>query len=145
MFIVPYYMKTTNSQFEFKLTTLWLFLTNQGTSVWETDEKKPTADFIVREYLTPNGFYGKVKCVKENTLYFEVDTEKTKIQNFYNWIDSDDENKNFEEVWRPFFYVSDSDYSKQNWGWKEMNETNSLGSFGTVQRIWEVILNEGLS
>lgn len=137
MFIVPYYIETTKSQFEFKLTTLWLFLTNEGTTVWETDEKKPTADFILREYLTPNGFYGKVKCIKENTLYFEIDTEKTKIQNFYNWIDD----LTNEEVWRPFFYVSDNDFSKNCWGWKEMNETNMLGSFGSIERIWEIILN----
>jgi hypothetical protein len=138
MFIVPYYLETTKSQSEFKFTTLWLFLTNQGTTVWETDEKKPTADFIVREYLTPNGFYGKVKCVKGDVLYFEVDTKQTKIQNFYNWID--EEVNTDSEVWRPFFYVSDDDLSKQHWGWKEMTETILFGSFGTIERIWETVI-----
>ena len=63
---------------------------------------------------------------------------KTKIQNFYNWID--DLAETILEVWRPFFYVSDSDLSKQHWGWKEMTDTIILGSFGSVEQIWNIVL-----
>ncbi len=110
-----------------------------GTTIWETDEKKPTRDFVINEYFIPNGLYGKVKCIKDNTLYFEVDITKTKVQNFYNWIDEEVNSESL-EVWRPFFYVSDDDYTKQSWGWKEMTETISLGSFGSMERIWETVL-----
>jgi hypothetical protein len=140
MFIVPYYLETIASQSEFKLTTLWVFLRENGTKVWETDEKKPTTEFILNEYLIPNGLYGEVKYVKENALYFEVDTTKTKIQNFYNWIDEEVSEGN-SEVWRPFFYVSDTDLSKQHWGWKEMTDNISLDSFGSIQQIWDIVLN----
>ncbi len=139
MFLVPYYLERTQSHSEFKLTTLWLFLMKNGTTIWETDEKKPTRDFVINEYFIPNGLYGKVKCIKDNTLYFEVDITKTKVQNFYNWIDEEVNSESL-EVWRPFFYVSDDDYTKQSWGWKEMTETISLGSFGSMERIWETVL-----
>jgi hypothetical protein len=143
MYILPYYLeRTSQTQTEFSLQTLWLFLTEQGTALWETDEKKKvTPEFIVREYLTPNGIYGTVKCVKENTLFFEVDISKTKINNFYNWID--DEVNSDSEVWRPFFYISDKDMNsaKQFWGWKEQTEIISFGSFGSLHKIWDVVLS----
>jgi hypothetical protein len=136
MYILPYVLedyKQSNS--EFAIRTLWLFLTQQGTALWETDEKgKVSNSFVVKEYLHANGIYGTVKCVKHNTLFYQVDTKKTNLDNFYMW---NDESGN-DEVWRPFFWIREE---QQHWGWKEQTQQVTFGNFGSLDMIWTTILS----
>ncbi len=142
MFILPYVLEDyKQGSSEFSIRTLWLFLTQNGTALWETDEKgKLSHDFVVREYLHANGFYGKVKCVKQNTMFFEVDSSKTNMDNFYIWTDEGLTEDS--EVWRPFFYLTESCSapSQQHWGWKEQTQSIRLGRFGTLDAIWDIVL-----
>lgn len=137
MYILPYYIETFSQSSKLSFQTLWLFLSKQGNAVWETDEKGAVdPEIVVRDYLQPNGFHGTIKCVKDNALYFEVDKTKTNVQNFYNWIDDEAEEET--DVWRPFFWIADE--LNEAWGWKEEAQQLTLGSFGSIDRVWDVVL-----
>ena len=74
MLIVPYKLKREGSQ----LWTLWIFLSN-GKTVWETDEEICSQKFILDNYLTPNGLFGKVKIIGK-TLYCELNEKILELQ-----------------------------------------------------------------
>lgn len=143
MFLLPYVLEDyKKGSSDFSVRTLWLFMTQNGTALWETDEKgKLSNEFVVREYLHANGFYGKVSCVKKNTLFFQVDTQKTNMDNFYMW--TDDNLTEDSEVWRPFFWVGAAkadELNEESWGWKEQTQTTQLGRFGSLDTIWNIVL-----
>jgi hypothetical protein len=144
MYILPYVLEDyKQGTSEFAIRTLWLFLTQHGKSVWETDEKgKVSQSFVVKEYLHANGFYGTVTCVKKNTLFFKVDPSKTNMDNFYMW---NDEEVGEEEVWRPFFWIDNKTMeNNQHWGWKEQTQKLGLGSFGSLDIIWDTVLERSV-
>jgi len=122
MFIVPYYIVKHDSE-DFRLWTAWVFMAKGGTKLWETDEPTLTQAQISESYLEPNGIYGKPICIKENTLFFNVDTTKTQIQDFYIWtefLEKSEEIPQTVDVWRPILWLSDfNSYpgEKDEWGW----------------------------
>lgn len=106
MYIIPYYTRTkkgdiTNS---ISLTVAWVFMKDGGKQIWKTESNKETVETIIKEYLNENGLYGSVKCVLKNTLFYEIDTEKTKLDTFYRWLEDGVEEGI--DVWRPWFLLS---------------------------------------
>jgi hypothetical protein len=93
----------------------WIFLMKGGKVVWETEEKgKITNKFIIDTYLKPNGFVGRCTCVKEDTMYYEVDPAAMKMTDFYSWVDFLKDAKPIPsdvDIWRPFVWMDD-------YGWK---------------------------
>ena len=144
MFIIPYYIETKSVE-NFKITKAWIFMAKGGTKLWETDEAKLSQTQIVESYLKPNGFHGKVFCVKDNTVYFEVDTIATCLQDFYTWTDFLDKGEGISDtfdVWRPYIWVgsategSDTNVEagqKDEWGWDgEVKQT-------IIQKFWATV------
>lgn len=137
MLIVPYKLQNEGKS----LWTLWIFLSN-GKSVWETDEEKCSQQFIVDNYLTPNGLFGKVKIIG-NTLYCELN-EKTDINNFYTWTEFLKKEVEIPKVdlFRPFIWLGESIAQRDDWGWYEECEQISLGKINLLE-VWTQI--SGLS
>lgn len=133
MLIVPYKLQDENKC----LWTLWLFLSN-GKTVWETDEENCSEQFILDNYLTPNGLFGKVKIIGK-TLYFELN-EKTNIDNFYTWTEFLKQESEIPKVdlFRPFTWIGESIGEKDQWGWYEECEQVSLGKVGLIE-IWTTV------
>jgi hypothetical protein len=98
MFIVPYTKKGN---------ILWVFM--KDGALWKTDEKNLTAKKIVELYLEPNGFLGRMVCVKgapSDYAYFEID-ERTNMGDFYMWDEILEKGGELADVWRPFFALED--------------------------------------
>ncbi len=138
MYILPYVLeKQKASQSEFCIQTLWLFLAKKGKVLWETDEKtNVTEDFVQKEYLEPNGFFGTMKHFTNTICLFEVDPTKTNIKEFYMWCDKDV--KEEDTVWRPFFKIT----GHESYAWEEQEMKHSFGSFGTCKDIWDLVLRQ---
>ena len=100
--------------------------------MWQTDEAKPTPDFVVREYLEPNGLFGSYS-VKGDCLYYAIDTKRTNKNSFYTWFDDAGDDV---ECWRPFFWLGD-DSAADTWGWSDIARETSLGSYGSLERVWK--------
>jgi len=130
MLIVPYKLQQESQ----RLWTLWLFLSN-GKTVWETDEEICSQKFILDNYLTPNGLFGKVKIIGK-TLYCELN-EKTNINNFYTWTEFLQKGAEISKVdlFRPFTWVGEVLGEKDDWGWYEECEQVSLGKAGLIN-LW---------
>ena len=138
MFIIPYYIETKQLE-NFKITKAWIFMAKGGTKYWETEEPTLTKAQVIQSYLQPNGIYGTVKCVKGNTLYFQVDQSSTKLADFYTWTDFLDKGQPIPhelDVWRPFLWVCDTNVEpsrKDIWGWDE--EVKDMA----IQKFWEAV------
>jgi hypothetical protein len=140
MFIVPFFAKdSVKSSAGFSIETVWVFLTEGGTSVWETEEKSCSNKFIIDNYLTPNGLFGKVWKTTTNTLFFEINLNLTKIEDFYSWTDflkTESPIPEQTELFRPFIWVGGGG-KDDDWGWIEECQGVSLGKFGNLANLWE--------
>jgi hypothetical protein len=130
MFIVPYILKKESPN----SSTLWLFLTN-GSAVWETDEENCSQEFIVENYLTPNGFFGKAKII-DKILYYKLD-KRTDMSNFYTWAEFLEKEVEIPktDLFRPFIWLGEEIGERDDWGWYEECEQISLGKIGLIQ-LW---------
>jgi hypothetical protein len=112
MYIVPFYTKTKEGSITnaISLTVAWVFM-KEGT-IWKTEDTESvdteSVDTIVKEYIEENGMYGKVNCVKGDTLYFEIDTTRTNMDAFYRWLVDDIEDIEI-DIWRPYFFIKGSE------------------------------------
>ena len=156
MYLLPYLLeKPKVSSSEFTLHTLWLFLAKGGQALWkvETSDLQKKPQVLQKEYLEENGIFGTITCVKGDILYFCVDSNKTKRNDFYNWLDEGVTEET--EVWRPFFWIEDTQKESTPWGWKGCAESHLLhidsGMTSKVQKmiqklslqdVWEVVLNK---
>jgi hypothetical protein len=146
MFIVPYFLKKPVLNTDFNLVILWIFLSG-GVNIWETDEENCSEKFIVDNYLTPNGIFGKVQKMTNTTLFFEID-ERTDIDSFYTMTDFLKNNTEVTgvDIFRPFVWLGDSKVGERDeWGWYEECEKVSLGKFGNLGQLWTSISELGLS
>jgi hypothetical protein len=147
MFIVPFFKKNSvKSSAGFDIQTVWVFLTAGGTTIWETEETndaKCSEKFVIENYLTPNGFIGKVFKKTKKTLFFEINLEATNIDNFYSWSDflkKESPIPDQLELFRPFLWIGDAaaEVDEENdWGWMEECREVSLGKFGTLADLWD--------
>uniref|UniRef100_A0A6C0KLR3 Uncharacterized protein n=1 Tax=viral metagenome TaxID=1070528 RepID=A0A6C0KLR3_9ZZZZ len=135
MFIIPYFIETKTVE-NFTLKKAWIFMTKGGTKFWETDEPSLTQKELVNLYLHPNGFYGKMKSVKENIVYFEIDSKATHMADFYTWTDFLEKGEPIPQnldVWRPFLWLGDKEKEKDEWGWEvEVKQT-------IIQKFWSEV------
>jgi hypothetical protein len=135
MYLIPYIHESTfEGHSEFTSQILWLFLAEKGKSVWQTDEEgELESSFVMNEYFIPNGMYGTIRTFTKDICLFEVDCVKTKIEDFWMWLD--EKVKEDDILWRPFFMIK----GKDNYAWEEQAEKHSLGSFGSIQKIWSLL------
>ncbi len=119
MFIVPFIHKVVN-QNTLQINVIKL-LTIGGCELWEEDNGLN----IDKDVLNPNDIYrSKTQQKASKQLNFcEVDTQKTKINDFYMWEDIEADSDTF--CWRTFIYLTDLAGSN----WLEIPETEKLGKF----------------
>jgi hypothetical protein len=147
MYIVPFIKtnsgNTSTDKKMFPFQMVWVFLTDGGNGVWQTEEKEPTVEQVVQEYLLENGFHGTpYYSSKMDTLFYEVDPGLTQMKQFYMWNDFLSKGASIPEdieIWRPFFFLGNTMEKKDEWGWKEFCGKLSLGTFGTATQLWEGI------
>lgn len=144
MHLIPYFLHRASAEkSQFQMWILWVFLPQGGTHVWQTDEESPSQEFVVQEYLEPNGFLGKVKSFDSNLCLYEIDPLKTKFSDFFLWTEFLKANKEIPptcDIWRPFFWIGTRELGAQDeWCWKEETESLMLSSFGSVSTLWDTI------
>jgi hypothetical protein len=94
----------------------------------------------LENYLIPNGFYGNVNKRTKTSLFFQIDTAKTKINDFYIWSDFLKKEETVPtniDIFRPFFWVDSEDNKDDDWGWREECKSVCFGKFGTLEDLWE--------
>jgi hypothetical protein len=104
MKIIPFVLKETKETLT--MTSLKLFLAHAGKGVWTTEEANLSTKDIEQEYLLPNGLIPKRMFERRSILYIEIDSNKTRFEDFYTW----DEalcNTEKPECWRQFFFFKD--------------------------------------
>jgi hypothetical protein len=144
MFILPYILQPPQkSSTDFTLRVAWIFTIHGGGGIWETEEELLSEEKVIQEYLEPNGFYGVSKGIIENCLVYEVDPSRTKLSDFYMWSDFIGKGQPPSEgcdIWRPFFWLGDSQLGEDDaWGWESQTTEVSLGKFGSVSKVWELL------
>lgn len=127
MYILPYYKSKSIKNTLFNYECVCVFLVEKGKAIWQTDEEKPTLQYVIKNYLEPNGIVGEVS-VKGDTILCKIDLSSVNIDSFYTFV----EQEKADEVWRPFYRVEEA-------GWDEEAQKESLGSFGSVKKIWELV------
>jgi hypothetical protein len=137
MFIIPYYIEESKSKAGFKMWKAWVFLANGGKEIWETDEDC-SAQEVIEEYLTPNGFTGKT-LEKNGCLLMTID-KSTDFSELYTWKEFLQQEKGVPAVpvLKPFFWIGDTPGIVDDWGWNEQCESVNLGRFGSLAKLWDM-------
>jgi hypothetical protein len=99
MFVIPFYTKPIlPSLINWSLQPIALFLENRGKQICETDD--PVA------WLSENGFFLKRSWKESGYFFAEIDSEKTRLQDFYSFEQvTREQQKGTEECWRTFFLL----------------------------------------
>lgn len=136
MFLVPYFLrKPLPSLIQWNLLPISLFLENRGKGLCSVGS---AAD--VTEWLSDNGFVSKGQWMEGDVFYIEIDTEKTKLNDFYSLEQLTKEpHRGTEECWVTY-YVMKSVASTEAESEKAWNE-NIEAPFG---KILKAIQNHGV-
>lgn len=131
MFILPF-CHNIIQQNEIHIHIIKL-LTIGGKSLWEENNTQN----IERNILNPNDIWQKGKSIKFNkTLYLcQVDTQKTKLDEFYNWKEIDLNTQSDIFCWREYIYLSGSNDAC----WLEIPDDEKLDSFFLKDIIRKII------
>lgn len=148
MWIVPFFLGyQAQATAKFPLQCIWVFLSEGGTEVWQIDDSPTQAlspEDIYTEHCVSNGLIGTpFYSSSKNTLFVEINKEKTNINDFYSWNDffSKGQQPPKElDVWRPFFWLGETSDTDM-FGWKSIAARQSLGTtgFGSIADIWEAV------
>ena len=102
MFVIPYFTKEPiQTTIDWTFVPVYIFLDNKGRQLWNCEESEKE---ILESILPENGFVVKKFWLEKDSLYVEVDSKKTNIQNFYSFEEvTQKKEKGTEECWRRFF------------------------------------------
>ena len=143
-----------------KMFTAWIFLTEGGTKLWKTDEDCLSNKEILEQYLTPNGFHGRVKCVqscakahdctsagtckcpaaKGDVLYYEVNPDAMNMNDFYSWTEFLASGRTPSadiDIWRPFFWLGEKPGQDDEFLWRA--EMKSVGKLAFLDDFWSAV------
>jgi hypothetical protein len=102
MYLVPYIHTKTKCGDVF-LHSLQVFLADGGNSFWLTEESAPSLETIRKEYCEENGIFVKNIHRTEQFAFCEVDSQRTRLDEFYKW------NETKQECWRMFSFFADKE------------------------------------
>lgn len=105
MKIVPFVLKQRKEVLT--MVSLKLFLAHSGKGLWKTEEPSLSPKQVEEEYLLPNGLIPKRIFQVSSILYVEIDSEKTRFEDFYTWEEALS-NPEKPECWRNFWFFTDS-------------------------------------
>jgi hypothetical protein len=137
MIILPFIHKVINNNNTFKVNVI-KFLTIGGYTLWE--EKSLLS--IDNDILNPNEIYRKNDIIKfDKNLYLcEIDTDKTKISDFYKWEElSLNDRDTF--CWKTFYYFIGNDKVC----WLESPLSEKLGKYSIKDLINKIVRKDIMS
>ena len=115
MFIIPFFLRAPlASIIQWNLVPVTLFLENHGKGLCTAESAE--------EWLDENGFSAKEIWKKGDTVFVEVDVQRTNLKEFYSFEQLTTEQKRgTEECWRTFFLMKSlsSDEKKSEKAWNE--------------------------
>ena len=109
-----------------------------GTKLWKTDEDSLSNKEIIEQYLAPNGFHGRVTCVKGGVLYYEVNADSMNMNDFYTWTEflaNGNAPTSGIDIWRPFLWLGDEPGADDEYLWRA--EVKS-GKLAFLDNFWQV-------
>lgn len=137
MFVVPFFLRPSLPNIiQWKLVPVTLFLENHGKHFCSVE------DPIV--WLSENGFHVKQTWHEgkgEGKIVFaEIDTEKTKLQDFYSFEQlTKIQEKGTEECWRTFFIMRANDHDKSSEiPWNENIDTPFDKAIESIQKYMNI-------
>lgn len=134
MKLVPYFFTHPKGLVsEGDLVCLWIFLSSAGKRLWQTDEPG-TLSFneICSSYCEPNGFVCKGINIQNDIAYLEIDSTKTRLQDFYGWEEAL-QLPSKPECWKRIVLVYDTDKNLW-WSGKGIGEAE-IPELGPVEEI----------
>jgi hypothetical protein len=143
MWILPYFESTPAPAPvpRFPVRSIWVFLEKGGAQVWWVDDAAP-ATAVYEEHCVPNGLIGTpFYSAPHNTLVVRIDPARTNMKDFYFSTEFQLQSKEIPsdtDLWRPFFWLGTSD-PQDPFAWKRIAARHPLGSFGSIQTLWERI------
>jgi hypothetical protein len=133
MKLIPYFWKQKN-QSKFRFTSLSVFMSHAGKSIWCSDESGTLSkQTILEDYCEPNGFVVKSIHLDKDTAYIEVDAEKMNLSDFYTWEEAL-QKPGKPECWRSFYFVQDKEGCDW-WSPKGLIEAEIQG-YGNAYDLW---------
>ena len=121
MFVVPFFCRDPiPSLIPWSLQPIVVFLENRGKQVCSVDSPS--------EWLNENGFVVKQSWQHANTLFVEVDIQKTRLSDFYSFEQvTNKQQKGTEECWRTFFFMKSEEDPQSSMAWNKHIEAPFLG------------------
>ena len=121
-----------------------IFLDKAGKQSWATEEEDSshyTEKELIQEYLEPNGFVSKKIVInsKKSLGLIEIDEEKLRLNDFYNW-DEALAMPSKPECWRSFYFFKDS-IGDQWWSPKYILDAEVQG-LGSIYLLFLDILRD---
>ncbi len=119
MFIIPF-TKYTSIINNINVNVFSL-LTIGGSEIWEEDDSLD----IINDILIPNEIYLEGEPIRYNNIFFcKVDTNKTKINDFYKWDEINLADKNT-FCWKTYYTFGKNKFND----WLSIPTNEKLGSF----------------
>ena len=99
MFVVPFFLRAPlPSIIQWQLVPVTVFLENHGKGLCSVEN--------IDEWLNENGFEKKQEWQVGDTVYVEIDIQKTNIRDFYSFEQLTlQQKRGTEECWRTFFVM----------------------------------------
>ena len=132
MFIVPFFIREPlKSLCAWKLTPISLFLENRGKNFYQLESSESK-----EEWLECNGFIAKQSWIEGDCHFVEIDTEKTKLKDFYSFEQLTlQQTKGTEECWKTFFVMkSNKENEESTQSWNELIEKPIQEKLNSIQR-----------
>jgi hypothetical protein len=113
MFVVPFFLRAPlPSIIQWQLVPVTVFLENHGKGLCSAEN--------IDEWLNENGFEKKQRWQVDDTVYVEIDSQKTTLRDFYSFEQLTlQQKRGTEECWRTFFMMksacADEKQSEKAW------------------------------
>jgi hypothetical protein len=135
MLILPFIHKIINKN-DFQINIIKI-LTIGGKKIWEENDNLD----IDIDILNPNDIYRTNKKIQidANCILFEIDTHKTKIDDFYKWEEIDiNDTETF--CWKSFYYLLGN-----NNNWLNIPENEVFDKYKVKYLINKIIQNNKIT
>lgn len=127
MILIPFFIqRSPPSLISWKLQPITLFLENRGKQFCDIENPE--------HWLQENGFFIKEQWKEGNVMFVEIDTEKTRLCDFYSYDDlTKQQQKGTEECWRTFFLLHSEEEKDSCKSWNENIDSSFLKVLSNIQ------------
>lgn len=127
MILIPFFIqKSPPSLIPWHLQPISVFLENRGKQFCQVENPEI--------WLQENGFIVCNQWKQENMMFVEIDTEKTRLRDFYSFEElTKQQQKGTEECWRTFFLLHSENEPGSCKSWNETIETPFLSVLQIIQ------------